>query len=347
MTDTVVAPHATTTTDRVLDVAILGNLGESWWSTEWEYSDAWSRNGHLVYGYLEQDPARWDDLICDIADDQFDVVQWTSTRDFRDRAGAARQWELAAACRRTGTPLIGVHLDRWEGLEREHLVHADPYFRAVDVMFTADGDADELWEREGVNHRWLLPAVNERYCYLAEPDPAKYDCDVVFVGGWDNYGHKAWRHRGEMIEHLVKWYGNRFLALPRRGQPRIVGDELNVIYATAKVVVGDSCLVPHSSGRPKRSYSSDRIPESLARGGVLVHPIVDGIHWDHGGSFDYFGWPLGDWKECRTQIDYVLDMDVDDRVDESLAFIEGIKKSHTYSERVRTVIEILTNEGLL
>lgn len=350
MTDTLEVAEPVAAPTRQLNVALLGNLGDAWWSTEWEYADAWSRNGHLVHGYLEQDPERWDDLIVDVANDEFDLVQWTSTRDFRDRAGDARQWELAAACRRTRTPLVGIHLDRWEGLEREHLIHDDPYFRACDILFTADGDADELWEREGVNHRWLLPGINERYCYLAEPDPVKYDCDIVFVGGWHGYGHRAWRHRTELIEHLTRWYGDRFLALPRRNQQRIIGDELNVIYATAKIVVGDSCLVPHPDGRPKARYCSDRIPETLGRGGSLVHPLVAGISDDDGAFAGARGtrtWRLGAWDALRHLIDSGLRRPDSVVRSEAQANIDFIAANHTYTHRVREVIAHLEEVGLL
>jgi hypothetical protein len=331
-----------------LRVAILGNLEPSiFWSTEWEYSDAWSRAGHLVYGYMEQKPEAWDDLIAWVAMGNFDLVQWTSTRQFADAAGEARQWELAAACRRAGIPLIGIHLDTWSNLKRENSVFEAPYFRAVDMLFTADGDAEDLWERAGVNHRWLLPAISERWLGLGEPDP-KYDCDVVFVGGWHNYGHKEWTHRSELIEHLSQWYGDRFLALPRQGQPRIVGDELNRVYASAKVAVGDSCLVPHPDGRPKRSYCSDRVPETLGRGGILVHPSVEGIDEAFGR---HLVWELGDWAGLKEVIDGAVSDRAEwadgSRMAARLGNIGYTEQHNTYTRRVRTVVETLQAEGMI
>ena len=327
------------TSSRPLRIALLGNVDPAiFWSTEWEYADAYSRLGHDVRGFQEQIPDHWDDLIHQVED--FDFVHWTSTHDFAVRAGDARQWELAAACRRNNVPLIGVHLDTWINLEREHRVHEVPYFRAVDVFFSADGDADELWEREGVNHRWLLPAISERWLGLGEPDP-KYDCDVVFVGGWANYGHRVWTHRHELIRHLSKWYGDRFLALPRRGQPRIVGDELNKVYASAKVVVGDSCLMPHPDGRPKRNYCSDRIPETLGRGGILVHPLVENVTQ----QFGHQSWVLGDWRALKDRVDGLLAFDAESEAELRDANIDVTTEYHTYTRRAQEIIDNLYAEG--
>lgn len=332
----------------------MGNTNpEVYWATEMEYADAYERAGCDVFLYREDQPADWDRLIKALrSPGQFDVVHWTRTKAFADKVGEAKQWELIAACRRAGIPLIGVHLDRWSGLERESQVGADPYFRGVDIFFSADGDADELWEREGVNHRWLLPAISERWLGLGEVRP-EYDCDVVFVGGWHDYGHRKWRHRAELIEHLTSWYGDRFLALPRRGKPRIVGRDLNDVYASARVVVGDSCLVPHPDGRPKARYCSDRIPETLGRGGYLLHPAVDGITGPDGGAFyrseaplcDY--WEMGDWTELKYRIDFELGDGTLGSPGERQWRINQIAESHTYTQRVHTIVAELNEQGVL
>lgn len=50
------------------------------------------------------------------------------------------------------------------------------------------------------------------------------------------------------------------------------------LYATVPVVLGDSCLAGES-----HRYWSDRVPETLGRGGLLIHPMVDGMtSWYYG-----------------------------------------------------------------
>lgn len=352
MTDTALAEREITST-RGLRVALIGNVNpDIFWSTENEYLDAYVRAGVSVSGFQEG-PDGFKDLTYALEHDvHFDFVHWTRTKSLADAAGDAAQWQMLAAARRRNIPVIGVHLDRWEGLkapDRESQVGTDVYFRGVDILFTADGDAQELWDAHDVNHRWLLPAISERWLGLGTPKP-EYECDIVFVGGWFQYGHKAWTHRSEMIERLTAWYGDRFLALPRHGQPRIVGRDLNDVYASAKVVVGDSCLIPHSSRRPKRNYCSDRIPETLGRGGILIHPSVEGIDETMGR---HFTWRLGDWGLLRELIETVISDDGKTQWFEGSPAahrqgnVDHIAAHHTYTHRVHEIIDTLTLEGLL
>jgi hypothetical protein len=69
-----------------------------------------------------------------------------------------------------------------------------------------------------------------------------------------------------MIEFLEKTYGERF-----KHVQGVRGHLLNDVYASMKVVVGD-CIF---AGTPR--YFSDRVPETLGRHGLLVHPFVDGL----------------------------------------------------------------------
>lgn len=335
-----------------LHVALLGNLDpNTFWSTEWEYAHAWEEQGARVSPFLEQDPAHWRALIDRLRrSHDYDLIHWTSTKSFRDNAGTSMQWEMTAA--RSGTPVIAVHLDRWQGLGREHLIIDDPYFRAVDLAFTADGDAEEMWAAADIDHHWLLPAIGRRWLGLGEHRD-EYDCDVVFVGGWDGYGHREWTHRADLVEHLTKWYGDRFLALPRRGQPRIVGRDLNDVYASAKVVVGDSCLVPHSDGRPKARYCSDRIPETLGRGGMLFHPAVEGININPFlDPFVTAKWELGDWATLRAAIDANIDLPEHEfhggsRRAAMQTNVDRIAAAHTYHHRVAEIVAVMKERGLL
>lgn len=221
-----------------------------------------------------------------------DLFLWTQTQSLAEQGGSLD--DRREMLRRMPVPTAGFHLDRWWGLGREHLVREEPFFR-VDRLFTADGGHDEQWEDLGVSHYWLPPGVVHDECVDAEP--SHKELDVIFVGAWRDYGHPEWwPTRREMLEQLRRRYGRRFTCWPQG--PAIRGLELNRLLASAKVVVGDSCL----AGSAER-YWSDRVPETTGRGGFLIHPEVKGLSGQHPSVAT---WELGDLDQLYALIDYYL-----------------------------------------
>lgn len=259
---------------------------------------------------------------------QPDMFLWTQTQSLADRGGTRRERqqmldELSAA----GIPTVGFHLDRWWGLKRESRVHHEPFFR-VDHLFTADGGHDDKWAEIGVNHHWSPPAVFHGEAFDVEPK-FHFKTDVVFVGAWSEYGHKEWwPYRKEMLDQVRARYGDRFGLWPRGEAIR--GLELNSLYRSAKVAVGDSCLAGGAS-----LYWSDRVPETLGRGGFLVHPMVDGLNGVHP---DLPMYEQGNWEDLFKQIDFYLEHDeIREELRQHLA--EDVRQNHTYANRMQTVIE--------
>lgn len=322
-------------------VAQVGNFGPTY-STENELLHAMGQHGFDVTTFQEGDLDAYRELVTHILHERPDFVLWTSTKSLREEWGQARCWQLLAEARKAGVPVVGYHLDRWWGLKRQDSLD-DAYFQC-DLMVTADGGHDEMWPTKNINHRWLPPAISERWC---RPGMFRdeYACDVMFVGSWRDYGHREWRHRGELIATLSQWYGDRFLALPKPGKEAVRGLELNDAYWSAKVVVGDSCLVPKVDGSPMTHYCSDRIPETLGRGGYLVHPRVEGVLGE--GIFDdapgVLWWDLNDWRDLRSEIDgAIADAEATSGIREgNIAFI---RKHHTYTVRIGQLMEIVDKE---
>ncbi|MEX2253026.1 MAG: glycosyltransferase, partial [Thermoleophilaceae bacterium] len=115
---------------------------------------------------------------------------------------------------------------------------------------------------------------------------------------------------------------------------QIRGPLLADLYASIKVVVGDSCLLPGDHGR----YWSDRIPETLGRGGFLLHPWVGGID-DHFTDGEHLRlWPAGDWRELQRLIEHYLRND-DERRRIAEAGRLHVLENHTYTVRVRQLLE--------
>jgi hypothetical protein len=338
-------PSAVAATDSevpVSRVVYIGNF-EPPASTENEVLRALRSLGHDVFPRQEQEWASW------LLPVEADVLLWTRTRSLSDQIDVEVRAALLADCESRGIPTVGYHLDRWCGLAREAEIEHDPFFR-VSLLCTADGGHDREWKDAGVNHEWFPPAISEFECGLGH-DFGNAGYDVAFVGSWQHYGHSEWwPERARMLEHVRSWYGDRFECFPAPGTPAVRGAALADVYATAKVVVGDSCLAPAKDGTPVERYWSDRVPETLGRGGLLVHPYVEGLSDEfHAGLPEepipryLMTYPLGDMDALHDRIELLLRAaayEPDRRLLQAAA-IGDVKRGHTYTVRMRQLWERL------
>lgn len=255
---------------------------------------------------------------------------WTKTWIVDPDAGYRALDELRSA----GIPSVSFHLDRYIGLDREAQIPEDPFWR-TDFVFTADGGNQEKFESYGVNHRWLPPGVFGPECRIGRPS-RKFPHPVVFVGSYP-YPHAEWApYREELIARFRERFGAHFAVWPR-GRP-IRNKELSDLYVSSKVVVGDSCLV----GNPS-CYWSDRVPETLGRGGALIHPHVDGIeHW-YEDDVDLCTYPLG---EFDVALDRAERLAYDDEYRERIRRHgqETVLGRDTYEHRLQAVLEVVGRE---
>lgn len=168
-----------------------------------------------------------------------------------------------------GVKTASYHLDLYRGLRRWSQVHTDPFWR-TGTVFTADGDPDTTaaLAQLGINHRWLPAAVVSDETHAGRFRP-EYDYDVVFVGA-EHYPHPEWPWRERLVAGLRERYGTRFKLFGHHPPTR--GRNLNDLYSTARVVVGDTLALPGC-----RNFTSDRLFETVGRGGSLVYPELDGL----------------------------------------------------------------------
>jgi FkbM family methyltransferase len=263
-------------------------------STENHVADALRALGIDVMPIQEDDSSAWDSLgaVERLEAYEPEFVLWTHTYGLAPEGGFnwVKHW------RERGVTTVGYHLDRWIGLERETALDTEPFFRQ-DLLVTADGGHAQEWQDRGINHVWMPPAVARVEAEREGVFRDEFDYDVVFVGSWQNYHPDDWPYRRQLIERLLDRYPGRFrpFCCHYRGQ------DLADLYATARVVVGDSCLAGSTS-----NYWSDRIPETLGRGGFLIHPDVEGLDdWYEPGR-DLATYPLGDFDGLFHEIDGAL-----------------------------------------
>lgn len=304
-----------------LRIAYVGNFRHPW-CTEVHIAGSLESLGHTVHR-MQEDIMDWGKLPAQCQALGAQAVFWTRTWPAEMSVVEPVLKELAAE----GIPTVSYHLDRWHGLNREHQVRDQPFFRTSLVVSPND---DPRWAEDGVNHFWLPPGVYGPECEPVPPNPRRWPFDVVFVGSHP-YPHPEWaKYRGDLLATFQRAFRGRFGILPRRGVP-VRGRDLQEVYATVPVVLGDSCLAGESY-----RYWSDRVPETLGRGGLLVHPEVDGM-WDwYVAGKDFAGYKLGRFDDAVSIARSALD-------DPGAVAEHGratVLSRDTYAHRMATVLAV-------
>lgn len=315
-----VEAHRFFTIMKQLRIGFIGNFDVSY-TTENERKWSFERLGHKVIPFQENRTS--DRRLYDSLQD-LDMLMYSHTHG----------WEILglkdvfAKAKEVGVPTVSVHLDRWAWLDRVKDMGKEATW-STEYVFMADGspEAVELYNRYNLNWFYLKPGVVERDCYVADPDSLKFPHDIIFTGS-KGY-HPEYKFRPQLIDWLHQTYGNRFGHYGNDGIRVVRESELNTLYASAKIVIGDSCF----GGRP--FYVSDRYYEVRGRGGFLIHPHVPGIDIDGVANYRH-----GDFADLQRVIDYYLDHDVE----RELMRLKGsiwVRNNETYTHRAKEIISKL------
>lgn len=291
--------------------------------------------GHEVI-MLQENELNWPDVPGLVEKHAADFLLWTKTWSASRDVVEPELNRL----REIGVPSVAFHLDLFLTLDRRHQIEDEPFFACTDLLVTPH-DSEE-WAGLGIRHLYSAPAVYDQECGEVPPNSRKWPHPVVFVGSHP-YPHSEWEPvRTRVIDAFKAEYGRSFAIWPQHRQA-VRGRDLQELYATAQVVLGDSCLV----GQP-RKYLSDRVPETTGRGGLLIHPYVpevfDGEQYQTGEhlltytagepeeALEHARWALGHPQEAaairRAARAHVLD-------------------NHTYRHRARAIIQYLESSGML
>jgi hypothetical protein len=255
-----------------------------------------------------------------------DVFVWVHTHGWNTSGIEA----VLAVLRGERIPIVAYHLDLYMGLQRWRTYEQDPYMRQIDHFFTVDRlMADWLNANTPVRGHYITAGVHEPECYMSEPQDR---FDVAFVGS-KGY-HPEWPYRPQLIDWLHQTYGDRFRHYGGGGLPSVRGNALNQVYADAKVVVGDSlCL---NFDYP--DYWSDRVYETLGRGGFLIHPYVKGMERHFEDQEHLVFYKYGDFDELQFKIDYFMEHDLARKAIRIMG-LEHVKANHTYVNRWQEILD--------
>jgi hypothetical protein len=309
-------------------VVYIGNFTVSY-STESHLANSLEALGHSVLR-LQENTTNTNEVLKEGL--RSDLLMWSHTHGWRIR-GRIPLRTVMRNLKRRNIPTVAYHLDLWLGLERQRDLRRDEYWY-VEHFFTVDKlMAERLNASPNMPTGYYLPAgVYEPETKLGKIKK-QYQHDVIFVGS--RIYHRQWQYRTKLIGWLEQTYGKRFALYGKDGKGLIRGQELNDLYHSSKIVIGDTlCLnfdYPY--------YLSDRVFETTGRGGFIIHPYIKGIRElftdDELVTYDF-----NNFEQLQGLIDYYLEHDEEREAIRTKGW-QRTKLEHTYTKRLQTIINTL------
>lgn len=324
-----------------MKIVFLGNFRETY-TSETHYLKTLRKLGHEVM--LMQEGIDGIETIMSRAR-KADLFFWVHTHGWRTEGIKGGLAEL----KKLGIPTVGYHLDLWIGLQRQRDLSTDPYWD-VDYFFSVDKLMVEyLNQQKNMPKAFYLPAgVFEEECYMT-PTIEEWRHDIVFVGS-KRY-HSEWKYREDLINWLEATYGDKFALYGRDGKGLIRGDDLNRLYSSSKIVIGDTLCKDFTYPY----YLSDRIFETTGRGGFIIHPFIEGIEdlfetqqpmspYDYDTSkAEIITYPFANFDYLKYLIDYFLKNE-EEREEIRMRGFDRTHKYHTYTSRLLYLLQTIQNE---
>lgn len=305
-----------------LTIGFIGNFIPSF-STEQDRKWSFEKLGHRIIPFQENET---DQETLNSYCDELDMLIYSHTHDPNYVIdGLKNTFELYKS---KNIPTVSVHLDRWAWLKRVEDVGKEATW-FTEYIFMADGspEAVELYKKHNLNWYYLPGGVIERDCYIARPDYQKFPHEIVFTGS--RRYHPEYPFRPKLVDWLKQTYGGRFGHYGNDGIRVVRMGELNTLYSTAKIIIGDSCF----GGRPY--YVSDRYYEVRGRGGFLLHPHTEGVDTVGVGNYN-----KSDLNSLKHEIDYYIKRD-DEREYMRKQGFEHVSKNETHTQRAEEIIKVV------
>lgn len=297
-------------------------------TSENHHSKSLESLGHKVT-QMQETEATSEDILAKAL--HSDLFVWIHTHGW-NTPGLLSMGEVLDTLKEKNIPTITYHLDLWFGLQRQKDLEVMPVYKKIGHFFTVDSQMAQWFNKKTkVKGHYISAGVFGEECFYK---PSTIKRDLVFVGS-KKY-HPEWQYRTKLVNWLEDTYGNRFEHYGNGGIKNIRGMALNKLYWTTKVVVGDTlCL---NFNYP--DYWSDRIYETLGRGGFLIHPYIPGIEKEFIDKKHVVFYEYGNFKQLKELIDYYI---VNDEERETIrkAGHELVKNNYTYKHRWQTILKEL------
>jgi hypothetical protein len=311
----------------MLKITFLGNFRVDY-SSESHHAKTLESMGHTVIK-LQETVADSSQILNSAKDS--DLFVWVHTHKWVTPGNMTMKTVLNNL-NSLGIPTMTYHLDLWMGLQREKDLKNDSFYKSIGHFFTVDKlMADWFNDNTKVVGHYLPAGV---YGEEATYKPRGFRRDIAFVGS-KNY-HPEWPYRKELINHLQKKYGNSFQHWGGDGKGIVRGTSLNRLYATTKIVIGDT-LCPDFS---YPNYWSDRVYETMGRGGFIIHPRIEGLEDEFTDKEHIVFYDYQDFDQLDYLIRYYLKND-EERESIRNKGHQLVKEKYTYKNRWETILKEL------
>jgi hypothetical protein len=307
-------------------VILLGNHRISY-TSETHHKKSLESLGHSVIAMQETEVTS--QAVYELARHS-DMFVWIRTHGW-NTPGIYSMSEVLDKLKKAGVPTVAYHLDlympipdRWEQYKNSDYMNNLQYF------FTTDKQMAEWLSENTTTKGVYLPAGV--YHAEAEMIGSPINHEVIFTGS-KNY-HEIWPYRPQLVDWLEKTYMDRFTLYGNDGVRVVRGLELNQLYGSTKVVIGDTLS-------PDFDYPdqfSDRLFEVAGRGGFQIFPYIKGLEDHFEIDKEIVTYDFGNFDQLKEKIDYYIEHD-DEREAIRLAGHQRAKKDHTYVERWRAIIK--------
>lgn len=304
-------------------ITFVGNFSVDY-SSESHHAKTLESLGHEVIR-LQEAKTNYSTIMVEAL--QSDLLIWIHTHNWITE----KQDLILTTLKEKNIPTITYHLDLWLGLKREQDLFADPFYKNIQYFFTVDKlMADWFNKNTEVKGIYLQAGVFEPECYLDKTGGIQNE--VIFVGS-KGY-HPEWSYRPQLINWLEENYKERFKHFGGDGLGTVRGEALNQLYGSSKIAVGDTLCINFDYPY----YWSDRIYETLGRGGFLIHPYIKGIEEHFTDKEHLVFYEYGNFDQLKFLIEYYL-YNVEEREKIRKAGHEHVKTNHTYKNRWEFILD--------
>jgi hypothetical protein len=308
-------------------IVFLGNFRVDY-SSESHHANTLESMGHTVLR-MQETEAISEDIYKQALNS--DLFIWIHTHGWKT-PGRYDMEKVLKNLKQKGIITMTYHLDLWFGLQRQKDLNTYPVYKHIGHFFTVDSQmADWFNNNTAVKGHYLPAGVYHKECYI---EPAKLKNDVIFVGS-KKY-HQEWQYRPQLINWLSDTYKNKFRHYGNGGIKSLRGSELNTLYASSKIVVGDTLCIDFKYP----DYWSDRVYETMGRGGFIIHPYVSGMEKEFEDKKHLVFYEYGNFKQLKELIDYYMEHDKE-RETIRKAGHELVKEKYTYKNRWEYILKEL------
>jgi glycosyltransferase involved in cell wall biosynthesis len=308
-------------------ITFLGNFRVDY-TTETHHTKTLESMGHQVVRFQESEATSEDVFNSAISSDLF---VWVHTHGW-NTPGRLTMQDMLLELKKHKVPSMTYHLDLWLGLSRQKDLRRKPVYLYIDHFFTVDKKMAEWFNKQtSVKGHYIPAGVYDKECTYIPAAPKE---EVIFVGS-KTY-HPEWPYRPKLINFLSQTYGARFNLYGREGLGVVRGQELNNLYASTKVVVGDT-LCPEFK---YADYWSDRIYETLGRGGFLIHPYIQGLEKEFENKKHIVFYEYNNLNQLQELINYYLEHE-EEREEIRRSGHELVKNNYTYKNRWEAILKEL------